>query len=128
MGWIGSTPGVAAPLAREFRPDVVHVTGPSDIGQMGALIAHRLGVPIAASWHTNLHEYAERRLVPVMGRLPEAWKEGIGRKIRESSLRLIGRFYRVARALFAPNTFASSRQSCAQSTLQETEGAFWQYP
>jgi glycosyltransferase involved in cell wall biosynthesis len=38
-----------------------------------------------------------------MGRLPEAWKEGIGRKIRESSLRLIGRFYRVARALFAPN-------------------------
>jgi glycosyltransferase involved in cell wall biosynthesis len=88
---------------REFRPDVVHLTGPSDIGQMGALIAHRLGVPIAASWHTNLHEYAERRLVPVMGRLPEAWKEGIGRKIRESSLRLIGRFYRVARALFAPN-------------------------
>jgi phosphatidylinositol alpha 1,6-mannosyltransferase len=88
---------------REFRPDIVHVTGPSDIGQMGALIAHRLRVPLAASWHTNLHEYAERRLVPGNGLLPRAWKEALGRGIRESSLRLIGRFYRVARVLFAPN-------------------------
>lgn len=86
---------------REFRPDIVHVTGPSDIGQMGALLAHRLGVPLVASWHTNLHEYAERRLVP--GLLPGAWKKALGRGIRESSLTLIGRFYRVARVLFAPN-------------------------
>ena len=88
---------------REFRPDVVHVTGPSDIGQMGALIAHRLRVPLVASWHTNLHEYAERRLVPGNGLLLRAWKQALGRGIRESSLRLIGRFYRLARVLFAPN-------------------------
>jgi len=88
---------------REFRPDIVHVTGPSDIGQMGALIAHRLHIPIAASWHTNVHEYAERRAIPVMGLLPERCREVLGRKLRESSLRLIGRFYRLARVLFAPN-------------------------
>src|SRR6516225_8327853 len=88
---------------REFRPDIVHVTGPSDIGQMGAFIAHRLRVPLAASWHTNLHEYAERRLVPGNGLLPRSWREALGRGIRESSLRLIGHFYRVARVLFAPN-------------------------
>lgn len=88
---------------RDFRPDLVHVTGPSDIGQMGLLMAHRLRVPVAASWHTNVHEYAERRLIPVPG-LPRAWKNALGRRVRESSLRLIGRFYRVARVLFAPNS------------------------
>jgi glycosyltransferase involved in cell wall biosynthesis len=88
---------------REFRPDLVHVTGPSDVGQMGLLIAHRLRVPVAASWHTNVHEYAERRLIPLTGLLPAAWRHGVGRRVRESSLRLIGRFYRIARLLFAPN-------------------------
>jgi len=88
---------------REFRPDIVHVTGPSDIGQMGAVIAHRLRVPIAASWHTNLHEYAERRLIAAMRTLPDSWRESLGRIVRESSLRMIGRFYRLARGLFAPN-------------------------
>jgi glycosyltransferase involved in cell wall biosynthesis len=88
---------------REFRPDVVHVTGPSDVGQMGLLIAHRLQVPVAASWHTNVHEYAERRLIPLTGLLPESWTHTLGRRVRESSLRLIGRFYRIARVLFAPN-------------------------
>lgn len=88
---------------REFRPDVVHVTGPSDVGQMGLLIAHRLRVPVAASWHTNVHEYAERRLIPLTRWLPGPWVDALGRRVRESSLRLIGRFYRIARVLFAPN-------------------------
>jgi phosphatidylinositol alpha 1,6-mannosyltransferase len=88
---------------QEFRPDIVHITGPSDIGQMGALIAHRLHIPLAASWHTNLHEYAERRMVTGNGIIPGAWKNAFGRAIRESSLNLIMRFYRVAPVQFAPN-------------------------
>jgi phosphatidylinositol alpha 1,6-mannosyltransferase len=88
---------------REFRPDLVHITGPSDIGQMGALIAHRLRLPLAASWHTNLHEYAERRFIPMVEFLPKRSKEALGRRIRESSLRLIGLLYRKAQVLFAPN-------------------------
>src|SRR5262249_10594236 len=46
---------------RAFSPDVVHVTGPSDVGILGCFIAHRLKIPLAASWHTNLHQYAEQR-------------------------------------------------------------------
>jgi phosphatidylinositol alpha 1,6-mannosyltransferase len=88
---------------REFRPDLVHITGPSDIGQMGALIAHRLSIPLAASWHTNLHEYAERRFIPMVEFLPKRSKEALGRWILESSLRLIARLYRKAQVLFAPN-------------------------
>jgi phosphatidylinositol alpha 1,6-mannosyltransferase len=88
---------------REFRPDIVHVTGPSDVGQMGALIAHRLRAPLAASWHTNLHEYAERRFVPLMQPFPHSGKKVLGRWIRNTSLMMIGRFYRLAHVLFAPN-------------------------
>ena len=53
------------PLIQEtldrFRPDLVHITGPSEVGILGAGLAHNLGLPLAASWHTNVHEYAARR-------------------------------------------------------------------
>ena len=45
-----------------FRPDVIHITGPSELGIFGAYFAWELDVPLAASWHTNVHEYAARRL------------------------------------------------------------------
>ncbi len=48
-------------VVREFDPDILHITGPSDVGQLGTLIAQRLRIPLAASWHTNLHQYAEQR-------------------------------------------------------------------
>ena len=47
---------------RAFRPDVIHITGPSELGLFGAYFAHQLNVPLVASWHTNLHEYAARRM------------------------------------------------------------------
>jgi glycosyltransferase involved in cell wall biosynthesis len=85
---------------RRFRPDIVHITGPSDVGQMAALIAHRLGVPLAASWHTNLHEYAEQRAAVL---LPRGLRLRLGPAIRQASLHAIFRFYKLARVLFAPN-------------------------
>jgi hypothetical protein len=45
-----------------FRPSLVHVTGPSHVGMLGAMLAYDLKVPLVASWHTNLHEFAARRL------------------------------------------------------------------
>jgi hypothetical protein len=44
-----------------FKPDIVHITGPSDVGQLGAYLGHRLSIPMVGSWHTNLHEYAALR-------------------------------------------------------------------
>ena len=44
-----------------FCPDVIHITGPSELGLLGAWFAHERGIPLAASWHTNVHEYAARR-------------------------------------------------------------------
>ena len=46
---------------KRFKPDLIHITGPSEVGALGAALAFHLGVPLAASWHTNVHEYAARR-------------------------------------------------------------------
>jgi phosphatidylinositol alpha 1,6-mannosyltransferase len=95
--------GVVEAAVRRFDPDIVHVTGPSDVGQLGALVAHRLGVPLAASWHTNLHEYAEQRGKRMLPFIPPAGRERLGAAIRQGSLQAILRFYRIAQVLFAPN-------------------------
>ena len=54
-----------------FEPDVIHITGPSELGMFGAYFAWEMGVPLAASWHTNLHEYAARRMGWLTGRMSE---------------------------------------------------------
>ena len=90
-------------IVKHFRPDVLHITGPSDVGMLGALIAHQLRIPLAASWHTNLHEYAERRAAPLLRLLPPGLRPGAGKAIQDASLRLLLRYYRIPRVLLAPN-------------------------
>jgi phosphatidylinositol alpha 1,6-mannosyltransferase len=93
----------AIEAAREFRANVVHITGPNDAGQLGAYVARRLRLPLVASWHTNVHEYAARRLNKLMGPLPNAWRERLASLAERQSLRAALRFYRLGRALLAPN-------------------------
>jgi glycosyltransferase involved in cell wall biosynthesis len=88
---------------REFKPDVLHITGPSDVGQLGTLLAHRLGIPLVASWHTNVHEYAEQRFMSTVKLLPERARRALGERIRDLTFQLTARFYGIARLLFAPN-------------------------
>jgi glycosyltransferase involved in cell wall biosynthesis len=88
---------------REFDPDLIHVTGPSDVGQLGVAISHRLRIPLAASWHTNVHEYAEQRAKSLLCFLPQDMKNRLGRTICRASLGATLRFYRIAQLLFAPN-------------------------
>jgi hypothetical protein len=37
-------------VLRDFQPDLIHITGPNDVGQLGAWAAWHLGVPLIASW------------------------------------------------------------------------------
>lgn len=90
-------------IVREFDPDILHITGPSDVGQLGLAIAHRLRIPLAASWHTNVHQYAEQRACALVPFVPRSVKTGVGAVIREACLKATLRFYRVAQVLFAPN-------------------------
>jgi phosphatidylinositol alpha 1,6-mannosyltransferase len=88
---------------RAFRPDVVHVTGVNDMGQLGAWVAWRLGVPLVASWHTNVHEYAARRAVRWSSWLPAAGRNALARNLEAGVLHAVLRFYRLADAVLAPN-------------------------
>ncbi|MEI9971184.1 MAG: glycosyltransferase [Ignavibacteriota bacterium] len=59
---------VLDPIHKElerFRPDAIHVTSPGDLGISGAILAERLKIPLVLSWHTNLHEFAGRRMRPM---------------------------------------------------------------
>ena len=77
--------GVIRRELERFKPDVIHITGPSELGIFGAYFAWKMGIPLAASWHTNVHEYGARRVAWLTQRLGErspGWS--IGRQRRWS--------------------------------------------
>jgi phosphatidylinositol alpha 1,6-mannosyltransferase len=91
------------PLVRSFRPHLVQITGPSDVGILGALIAQKLGIPLAASWQTNLHQYARCRVAATVSFLPKALTAKLLSAVERSSFRAAALFYKIPRFLFAPN-------------------------
>jgi len=91
------------PLLRDFRPDLVQITGPSDVGTLGAYVARKMNIPLAASWQTNLHQYARRRTAAAVSFLPESIAGEIADAAEDWSFRATARFYKIPRLLFAPN-------------------------
>lgn len=87
---------------RAFRPDIIHITGPSELGLFGAYFAHELGVPLVASWHTNLHEYAARRMRWLSRHIGTAGPR-LERAVEASVLNVVSRFYRRGQVVYAPN-------------------------
>jgi phosphatidylinositol alpha 1,6-mannosyltransferase len=86
-----------------FRPDVIHITGPSELGMFGAYFAWEMGAPLAASWHTNLHEYAARRMGWLTGRMSESGGAAVEGGVETGGLWVASQFYKLAKVLFAPN-------------------------
>jgi glycosyltransferase involved in cell wall biosynthesis len=86
-----------------FRPDVIHITGPSELGMFGAYFAWELGVPLAASWHTNVHEYAARRMGWLTRHLSARHGAAAERGVEGGTLWAASQFYKLAKVLFAPN-------------------------
>lgn len=87
----------------EFRPDVLHITGLNDVSIAGSYAAWRLGIPMIGSWHTNLHEFAGRRLARSLGFLPAGARDGlqslVERKIFDGAML----YYRMPKTIMAPN-------------------------
>jgi glycosyltransferase involved in cell wall biosynthesis len=87
----------------EFQPDVFHITGLNDVSIMGAYLAWKLKMPLVGSWHTNLHEFAARRLTRKFGFLPNATIDKITgfaeRKIMDGAIL----YYKMPKILLAPN-------------------------
>ncbi|HSZ20290.1 MAG TPA: glycosyltransferase [Candidatus Acidoferrum sp.] len=90
-------------LVRDFSPNVIHITGPSDVGILGALVAHNLGTPLAASWQTNLHQFARCRVSRLLSSWPENLSASLAAAVEFASFHATARFYKIPRLLFAPN-------------------------
>jgi glycosyltransferase involved in cell wall biosynthesis len=105
---------VISQALRSFRPDVIHITGPSELGLFGAYFAWKLKVPLVASWHTNLHEYAARRMA-WLTRYIGSMGPKVEEKVESLALEATSRFYRLAKVVYAPN-----RELCA--LLEKTTG------
>jgi phosphatidylinositol alpha 1,6-mannosyltransferase len=86
-----------------FHPDLIHITGPSEVGMLGAGLAYHRDLPLAASWHTNVHEYLARRSDWLLRLLPDRHSQSTGKKIQDLTLAAAARFYSIAKVLFAPN-------------------------
>jgi glycosyltransferase involved in cell wall biosynthesis len=96
-------------VLERFHPDLIHITGPSELGFLGAWLAHHHHLPLAASWHTNIHEYAARRAGWLLRLLPQRHSAAAGQKIEDLTMATAAKFYSTAQVLFAPNP-----QLCAQ--------------
>ena len=80
-------------VLERFQPDLIHVTGPSEVGLLGAHMASHMHVPLAASWHTNVHEYAARRADWFLRLLPKRHSAAAGQKIENMALATAAWFY-----------------------------------
>ncbi|MCX6621900.1 MAG: glycosyltransferase [Acidobacteria bacterium] len=90
-------------VLREFRPELIHVTSPGDLGILGAWAAHQLRVPLVASWHTNVHEFAARRLEQSLTILPPGLRKRAANAAGAQILRRLLWFYGRAAMVLAPN-------------------------
>jgi phosphatidylinositol alpha 1,6-mannosyltransferase len=94
---------LALKTVREFKPDVIHITGPSDIGLLGVYVARKLKLPMVMSWHTNVHEYAKQRLTQLLPFLPDVRRFSLAGSAESLSLKLALLFYKFGKVFLAPN-------------------------
>ena len=87
----------------KFKPQVFHITGLNDVSIIGAYLAWKMDIPMVGSWHTNLHEYAARRLRKRFSFLPTKmchdFTDFLERKILDGALL----YYKMPQILLAPN-------------------------
>ncbi len=87
----------------DFQPDVIHITGLNDVSIVGAYLAWKLQIPLVGSWHTNLHEFAARRLTRMLRFLPQKTLDSLTgfaeRKIMDGAVL----YYKMPKVVLSPN-------------------------
>lgn len=88
---------------KKFKPDVIHITGLNDVSIIGAYLAWKLQLPLVGSWHTNIHEFAARRLTRYLRFLPESSLKRVTdlaeRKIMDGAVL----YYKMPKVVLSPN-------------------------
>lgn len=84
-------------------PDVIHVTGLNDVSILGTIAAYRLQVPLVASWHTNLHEFAASRIERSLRFLPGSVVSALSGAADKWILAGSIQYFRIPKLLLVPN-------------------------
>src|SRR5262249_1305163 len=94
---------IATKALQDFGASLIHVTGPSDVGQLGVYLALTLEIPLVMSWHTNVQDFAERRVRQLLAALPRPLTKQISSFSNEQVMKKVLWFYRLGAVLLAPN-------------------------
>ena len=86
-----------------FNPEIIHVVSPGDVSEIGVYIAKRMKIPLAISWHTNLHEFGALRLARMLDWMGDATRRDIATFSESTILSATIAFYRLGDVLYAPN-------------------------
>ena len=78
---------------KAFGAELIHITGPGDMGAVGAYISWRLNLPLVISWHTSLHEYAGTRLQRLLSFSGTGFSKRAGGIAENLSLHVLRCFY-----------------------------------
>ena len=95
--------GLVGRTLKEFAPNIIHVTGLNDISQIGFTFAHFKKIPAIATWHTNAHEYAARRLSSVMPWISPNTRQKLNKFVEEAVMSGLMKLYFMAQMQLAPN-------------------------
>ncbi|MBA2378229.1 MAG: glycosyltransferase [Blastocatellia bacterium] len=106
----------------EFAPDLIHITGLNDVSIIGSWLANRLQIPMAGSWHTNIHEFAANRLKKTLGFLPAAMSGSIADLAEKWILRGSVFYYRMPKLNLAPNEEITSLLSSGTGRVSRLMG------
>ncbi len=87
----------------KFQPDVMHITGLNDVSISGAYLSWKLDIPMVASWHTNLHEFAARRLSRMFKFLPDSASGKITDFAEDKILSGAVLYYKMPKVILVPN-------------------------
>jgi phosphatidylinositol alpha 1,6-mannosyltransferase len=88
---------------KEFKPDVIHLTGLNDISIIAAILSNKMKIPMLGSWHTNLHEFASRRLERFLWFVPEKLRTNIARIAENKIFQGAKLYYKMPKMVLAPN-------------------------
>jgi phosphatidylinositol alpha 1,6-mannosyltransferase len=86
----------------KFKPDVIHVISPGEFGALGVYLSRKMNIPLVASWHTNFHQFAARRLQKALWLLPEKPRTQIVGWAEDRALQLLLWYYGHAKVTLAP--------------------------
>ena len=92
-----------AAVLESFRPDIVHVTSPGDLGILGAILAARRKTRLTLSWHTNLHEFVARRVAKLLSWAPSSRYGSLARAVERFVMDRVCWFFGRGEMIFAPN-------------------------